>query len=272
MKKGITVIIMLAMVCSISFAADVDGQLRLKLENSGSNTTLQHDKTVLSFSGKLQENNVKVAVDLKEASIAVTEAYVQIGSVVVGKHKIPLCIGNYGINTPLAVRTWYGKSAMGIWLMGQTESAQYKLGLLDGEEQVPGKSQLGWLQYDLTGDLSLYGSLFNTEDDKTICSIGCLYKLDQLELSGEYIAWRSIGERVGTVIKGQYQVAQDLNLYTSFSQINKTQNNNATTFSEIIVGTKYTLAQGLDWETEYLAEPDDEGKYYLLTSRLKINF
>jgi hypothetical protein len=63
MKRLSTVIVLLIIVSTVAFAANIGGELRLKLENSDSNTTLEYDKTVLSLSGKLQANTIKVAVD-----------------------------------------------------------------------------------------------------------------------------------------------------------------------------------------------------------------
>lgn len=266
--KKIAVIVLLIMVSATSFAANVNGELRIKLENSDSNTTLQYDKTVLSISGKLKDNKVKVAVDLKAANIAVPEAYIEMGPLVVGKYKMPFGIGNYGLNTPLAVRSWNGNSAMGIWLIASVP-LQYKLGLLNGQRQEPGKNQLGWLKYGLGEHVSLYGSLLNKEDGKAIYSAGALYKLDQLELSGEYVAGQSIGSLSGIIIQGKYLISPELNLYTSYSQLDKTLNHNTTKFAEIILGGKYTLTQGLDWETEYIVDPD-ENQNNSFISRLKV--
>ena len=271
MKKFISVIVLL-IVGATALAADLNGELRINLESHNSHTTLKYDKTVLSLSGNLQANTIKVAVDLEETNIAVAEAYIKMGSIVVGKYKTPFGIGNYGIKTPLAVRNWNGERVMGLWLMGQASMpAEYIVGFLNNQSQEMGKRQVGWLKYKLNKDLSLYGSLLNKEDGKTICSLGGLYLAGDLEFSGEYIAGQSEGDISGILLKGQYTVAPAWDLYGIFSQINKNANNNPAEYREIIVGSKYSIARGLDWETEYMID-SDEGQNKFFVSRLKARF
>jgi hypothetical protein len=264
MKKILTMFLLLLLTSITVIAADVGGELRIKLENDGSDTTLVHDKTVLSLSGKVEENLIKAVVDLKDSSLGVVEAYFKTGPVIIGKYKQPFGVGNHGINTPQVIKDFSGKSAVGIWLSAEAAAAplEYTVGLLTDASRKVGQQQLGWIKYNLNPDLNLYGSLIH--NDGVNYSLGGLYKLDNLQFSGEYAKNEQAEESV-IALKGQYQIAPQWNTYLAFSMYDPSD------VTEVSVGTKYTLAKGVDWETEYL-HSSDESKAGNLTSRLKAKF
>jgi hypothetical protein len=269
MKKIVALISLLLAVSASAFAASVSGDLRLKLENKGDNTTFKYDKTALSLSGSLDGAKVKTTFDIKTgSSVSVKEAFVEFGPAVVGMIKIPFGVNNYGaINTPLAVSDWNGASLLGFWVKGTASQLQYQAGLFnDGDE--PAKGQLAWANYGVSDDIDLVASFVNKEDD-TSFSVGALYTVDALLVSGEYVGGSVSDEDLsGFVAQARYGLLPALNVYGSYSQLAQ---GDAEATKEGILGAQYTITKGLTWETEYKLDPDED-ENNLLTSRLKVKF
>lgn len=148
-------------------------------------------------------------------------------------------------------------------------SLKCKVGLLNGTSGEIGKQQLGWLKYSPNSDLDFFSYFSNNGDNKKSYAVGGLYKLNSLELSGEYITMQNIGNPRLVVLKGEYTVSPQWCVAASFSWFYKNSNNNPAEFREMIVGTKYNIAQGLDWEIEYLIDSGDDS---VLIFRIEAKF
>lgn len=100
---------------------------------------------------------------------------------ILGKHKKPFGIGNYGINIPQVIKDLNGKSAVGIWLNGEVAPIEYTVGLLTVANKKVGKQQLRLMKYQINSNLNLYGSLLYEEDEVNY-SLGGLHRLENLQL------------------------------------------------------------------------------------------
>lgn len=262
MQKLSVILLIVILFALGAAAAELEGELGIGLENSNHTTTLALTKCALTVSGKLEAYSAQVIVDFK--GDVIEEAYLQMDSLQVGKDKMSFGIGNYGIGAPNIVKKRDGKSATGLWLSGEVDAGAYKILLYDTEEQ----QQLLWLKYKLLPKLDLYGTyLFSDAQQST--SFGLQYKEVPFKISAEYNQVETVGDPKQLIMRGEYQLPFDWQFYFVSSRIYKNANDHPKTHEETIIGTKYTIAQGLDWETEYSYEAGEEP---VLFSRLRARF